>query len=480
MPARFYDVENHHDDEEDFIKKHRDMDLGDGIAVGLALYYNITDIEKLKKLVGKETTFFKRTGFEMALDKVAGVVDGDTVDEITSKRNDFLTRSQLIKKGEGYEKLLTKWFDGKTGELVKGSEKDFIDMLNVFVPEPNQQTVDIANQLIKQAITQLTNIHKKTEDPDNPQNSKVQDEAGDPTANFAQLVANLMSWWGGAAAKADTGVAAVNGMSKLKWVKSYKYKSTDPGRAGPIGNLYGMGNVQEVYVDVLTGMLTVDGKSVMEIVEQKIKDLKSGKSFEEKEKTAHQFNFNLNTAKQYGAAHATNANKIYLMEGGADMPHFHDFVDVNQWGTIRINADKMATEMQDKIIKPVRYAWSTHKMPFHKDVRKRIQDDPKAPEGMKDKYITVSQLENTFSRQVIKIGQEMFKHDMHHKFNMKADDPKAVEYFDTNAHAKFYDEKAGRVYRFKVNENGDYVDKNGKVYNNAKMCMDCGELCLIG
>jgi hypothetical protein len=25
-----------------------------------------------------------------------------------------------------------------------------------------------------------------------------------------------------------------------------------------------------------------------------------------------------------------------------------------------------------------------------------------------------------------------------------------------------------------------YVDKNGKVYNNAKMCMDCGELCLIG
>ena len=110
-------------------------------------------------------------------------------------------------------------------------------------------------------------------------------------------------------------------------------------------------------------------------------------------------------------------------------------------------------------------------MPFHKDVRKLL-DDPKLPKKIKlkdgreipvrDTYMTVTQLENTFSRQAISNIQKIFQHDMHHKFNMDKDDKKSVDYFTANAHAKFFDEKAGRVYRFKVNEKGDYVDKKGK------------------
>jgi hypothetical protein len=255
------------------------------------------------------------------------------------------------------------------GNLKEEAKSKFISMMNVFDSQKNANQNDMAKRFIQLVVADRLDQHKpKTEDvrkADLDINNKLDRLMSDSSAAFAQRLSSFMTFFTGAAARNDIGVNAVNAASKMRWIDFYKQKQGENTRAGGFGNLYNLGTVRSSYSDMMVGMVTVSGKTIMEVFEEKERALKNNATFEERSDISRQLLFNLNDAKQYGSAGPSNSIKIFHQEIEGKEVDFHKFIHVNPLnGHISYKPDAMLDAIQDAIIKPTRYAWSTNRVPF--------------------------------------------------------------------------------------------------------------------
>lgn len=417
-------------------QQEQNMDIGDGVAVGYLMYYNIADIDYLYDKFG-DTNLFTRDGMAAVLRKLAKVTNRD--DESTKKRKmfDYLSLAQLtggIDKDapDAYEQWVNKWYNAE-GKLKQEAEKKFIEMFNVFdPPQKNPNQFDLANKLI-----QLT-LGERIEGPmQHPPGEKLDAILANSSYEFAQQLSYFMTYFSGAAAKGDLKVATVNAASGMRFIKNYKKKQGDESRAGGFGNIFNLGALNQSYIDMMIGLPTVGGKNILEIFEEKEQALKRKASFEEKTAIAKQLVFDLNSARQYGIAGPPNAMKIFDQETTGEEVKFSSFIHINAFGHTTYKPSEMLESLQDKVIKPARYAWNTNKAPYEKDVRMLLDDKAEPP-----LYRTATLFEEMYNPQLRRVIQKIYLHQYGGK-----------EFLD----------KSGNITRYKINDAGKFVDAQNNV-----------------
>lgn len=470
-------------------QREENMDIGDGVAIGYLIYYNMSDFDYLNTKFGEKakhndqikakTSLFTQDGMEAVLRKLGNVNGKDSPAQIKAKMYDILFRGKLTGSlkaddPDGFDKWAKTWYytaedvrrnedpeitkkrdpDVVEGVLKKSARKDFIAMFNVFdPPQKNLNQSDIANSLVNLVVAERLAKEKPRDLSGEAKKKALDDMLSSSSTKFAQLLASFMTFFTGAAAKNDVAVAATNAAAKPRHIDAYKAKQGESSRAGGFGNLYNLGTIKQSYVDMMAGLLTVSKKSILEIFEEKDTAVSKGESFTEKEKIARQLLFDANDAKQYGVAGPPNQVKIFQQEIEGKEVDFHKFIHVDPvTGHVAYKPDAMLDALQDAIIKPTRYAWSTNKVPFHKEVR-MIVDRKKTP----PEYRTGTQLEEMFTPQVLRVIEQTY-------ISANKNDKKVTARYEVRPFLT----KDGEVIRYKVNEEGKFVGKNNEILDPSK------------
>lgn len=441
----------------------RDVTLGDMIGEAFLMYYNITDIKYLQKEFGDLNFFLTKDGLERAIySQLAGTDRTDSKTDDAQKIENFKNprdehgNIDVGKQGENHlmyvqflkNAELEKWeqFFDASGKLINDPtlQMKFLKILNPFDPiQKNQDQLNVVKKLVQQGAAERAGMLKKP--VLNGRNSaEVRWGKMDPASGFGEMMGFLMCYPFGAAAKAEMSIKGANSMVNPYYIKFKKDKMESESKAGNSGGLYTHGLVLSSFTDFVTGLKSVGGDTIIEILEKKHKVLKAGhgnqlnttvevdgkvvtlegdihetpeqrrtRLDELRKRIAKTARFDRNDSQGLAGVGWKNQFKIAELEFSGEEMNFDKFVSIGLHGT-KYDVVGMQKEIKSKWIDPYRKGWDTNKVPF--DVLVDACTDNK-PESGPFVYEKITHAERMLGPQVLEVAQKIWIHEVNNPFN---------------------------------------------------------------
>jgi hypothetical protein len=412
-----------------------DMQLGDAMRNSFLFYYNMTDEKKLRELFPNFDTILSKEVMDNAIKDVM---------RDYNRNPDSDQERAFFEKEAGLDKEILKLY--KDGRVDKENVGKFLWELNVFnPPTKNRIQIAIGRNLIKQLAGEASGLSEK--------NDKS-------SLDFAELTAYLMTFWTGAASRQDVTFTALNAFTKTQHFQGYLRKQADPSRAGGIGNPHEYPSLKQISADPMTGILTNSGKTTIEILEELQKVRSSGGPEDEKKQETREilstWAYSDMSWRQYAPQHLGNAFKEFHDRTSGKEIHIDSFVSYDVFGRLAYDQSKMISELQEGLIKPSRYRWATHKLPYH-----MLEREFKGQKNGKAIYETSSMAESMFGPQVLINAAKMQLREYEVKLKRGTPEQRAEfkEWLGTNG---FLD-KVGRLKPLSA-----IIDKKGRYIRTPK------------
>lgn len=379
-----------------------DTSVGDAVRKAYEIYFYASDFEELQKILGKDSIFFKKEGFENAfkiIEKKAG------------------TDTTISEAGRNF---IDKIF--KDGVL---NPKVFIEEMNPFnnqnKPEFNKS---IIREMVRQAVSEKYGLeyglNKSIEEVEiNGKTKAPEREFLRKDLEYAEAWAWILTRWTGAGARNDTAAIGFDAFTKVMKLRDYRVRQSSEGRAGQFGNEYDLPVFKSLIQDFFNAV-TVEkrpedkGKNItpFELFRQldAIEDDKSLSEEQkkiEKKKISDRMNFEQFTQKAYLANHINRGFEIYHSTMGAEEMKLEEIVKWDPFRGIILDRGKFEEQIKEKFLKPIRYAFSTYaQLDFGKTERvlKKVPKGNDLPE-----YEEVTVAEKIFGPEVLKDLRPMAK-----------------------------------------------------------------------
>lgn len=370
----------------------KDTKVGDAFRNAYLMYYYISDVVKLREIIGQDSKFFKREGMEDAFRIIGG-----------------LKKDESIKPE--HEKIISGLFN-PDGSL---NEARFIHVVNPFNEQnKNDLQIKFGREMVRRAIADKYGleygIDKSMVAQRNRSGALQAPERQFERMNleYAETWAWIISRFTGAAARNDLEGIGFDAQTKyIKFLRSRR-RQTAKSRAGAYGNKYNMGIHKQLTEDFFNGIFIQEmpqDKTISEIekkhnvdkgarrtpfdimvelnlIENEMNKILAGRSItdeglseEEKmrlteldsaKKRLSSVRFDQSTQIGYTANHLGRATSIFHSLMGGEEMHLNEMVKWQQIGPLTgkwvIDENKFEGEFKEKLIKAYRYAYSTYGM----------------------------------------------------------------------------------------------------------------------
>jgi len=368
-----------------------DAKVGEGVRTAYLTYYHLSDLDKLKDLLGEKAALLSRTEYEShiirsevnsvkAIYEAQGkdVREKDELEELGMSTDTEYLRAKQQRKEEvirlireqsdtAESKVIqTKWLGSSEGGsayyLDDLFEKDgtikkraFIGFLNFFTgPETNSQTVSTVREMVRHTIRDLYDPEKKAEDP-------INDSVGGyfEMPQYAEQWAFSMLRWSGAAARNDTGARSYDKWTELQLTQYKRDRDSAESRLSGFGNPYNFELYKQLSPDLFNGIVLQDDKKTtpFELLEKLEK-----KRNEENEYNPHEelsrLEFTQNAMGQFAAVHLDNTFKLLEIITGAEELDFDKFIEYDRYGRMVFNEKDFQEDLKG-FFKTWRNAYST-------------------------------------------------------------------------------------------------------------------------
>jgi hypothetical protein len=249
-----------------------DARLGTGILLAYEMYYNISDLEGLRNLVGDEASMFTQEAIARAVLEVKGEYIGQNLNkdqlveliQRAKKHMETVDDNKTILDSNLYDSegkfvglnppvlqpnLTEKEKEAKMKEY-NSNVKKWIGYINPFFPPQKEMLMlAVTRKIVENQIQELTGLKKSASG-----------------SEIAELHAYLRTYHDSIAARHDTGMGNRNSESKYEFVGApggYQDKQDPRDRAG---NNYNKGILWRTTVGMLHGMPTKNGETVQDIL----------------------------------------------------------------------------------------------------------------------------------------------------------------------------------------------------------------------
>ena len=355
----------------------QDTKVGDAARKAYEVYYYMSDLVKLREILGRDSIFFKKEGLINVFKIIERKSHQDDIDPVNLKQ---------------IEKLFNE--DGSI------KESEFIQFINPFNDQNKPDIViNVARELVRQAIAEKYDLEyglEKRVSEELTKSGKYRAPERDflrINTEYAETWAWILSRFTGAAARNDTNSIGFDAFTKTMQFMKYRIRQSAPGRAGQMGNEYNLGVFKSLTLDFFNGVWVRQGfdekgrttpfELMMQIdsKDKAIEEIKGGKKSEdltseqnaqisalqeEKKKMAKKFRFDVSTQKGYATNHLGRAFEIFHNMLGNEELRLDQIVKYEQFGLYQgrhvIDRTKFEEVLKEKFIKPVRYAFSTYPM----------------------------------------------------------------------------------------------------------------------
>lgn len=414
-------------------KKDIDTNLGNAINTAFLTYFNISDPEKLKSLLGdKASLLLNPDSLRSEIRKVAIEKGFGTGKDIS---NDQVIRFLESVESEANNSAAFLFSDEKIDD--KKMEGKIIDFINIFnLPIKKSDISVIVNNLVKRAIEERYDLGHRDGD------GKLE---SDGSGAYAQLMASFMARPMGAGWRNDLKANANDACAKPGKLEEYRHKMAGEDRAGMLGNPYTIFMIKSTLVDYLNAArsetLLEDENgdvfkddlgnthyySLMQLMEKmhqqgelKIRDLGPGATEEEKKNEreraeeerrkkvieyARKLRPTNDSQRDWAQNHMNRAFEMFHDITESNELDWSKFTDEDAWGNIRLNRGNFEKEFKDHFLKQMRYGYSTYsQLDFSRSVRYYDRS--------KKKWVDAPIAETLFGRQVLDI-EAFWKKDYH-------------------------------------------------------------------
>lgn len=380
-----------------------DTSVGDAVRKAYEIYYYASDFEELQKILGKNSIFFKKEGFENAfkiIEKKAG------------------TDTTISEAGEDFIK---KIFSKEGGAIDPAA---FIEAMNPFnnqnKPEFNKS---IMREMVRQAVAEKYGLeyglNKSTKEVEvNGKTKAPEREFLRKDLEYAEAWAWILTRWTGAAARNDTAAIGFDAFTKVMKLQDYRVRQSNESRAGQFGNEYDLPVFKSLVQDFFDAV-TVEKKSGEKVnttpfeLFRRLDAIEDDKSLSEEEKKnekkkiADRMNFEQFTQKAYLANHINRGFEIFHSTMGAEEMKLEEIVKWDPFRGIILDRGKFEEQIKEKFLKPIRYAFSTYAQLDFGKTERVLKKVPKTGELPEYKEITVA--EKIFGPEVLKDLRPMAK-----------------------------------------------------------------------
>lgn len=283
-----------------------DHKVGAAIVGAYLVYYNLTDTEKLKELMGdKASVLLTREGLKEARDDAAGInwgsdgkarvtqkfnVNGEMVNRIVEKNSEevdairkgmmsdtaidnlfYFNQEEMDKIKEIYRDIARRGFpvpqrtfveagvDEKGKSRWKEVDKDQQEIINEWryikafnfnsSPQIPAEPSLIVRAAIKKFLAEKYDLKVK----DNETGEMLNDGN---SVDFAELFANTMNRWTGAQARNNHSAAGYDAWVALMKTRAYRRKYSESNRSEAFGNPYTVDMIRSLIPDLMTGIRT--------------------------------------------------------------------------------------------------------------------------------------------------------------------------------------------------------------------------------
>lgn len=233
--------------------KTRDMRVGAGTVTSYLAYYYLTDVEKLREILGDNATLLSKEKLTKVRDQQAGVKESDAPDIKATKRNEVLS-----------DKDIAAIFSGANGAI---NEEQFVRKLNIFQsPKIPLKLTKLVRQSIQNDIAHKYKIYLPpgvngsymAEGQEGVEPQKQPHRVDTETVAYADQFAFSMVRWSMAAARNNLTAAGYDYGGKM-YAETYRRKQAGGDYAGSFGISYTVPQFKMLWSDFMTSTKTVDG-----------------------------------------------------------------------------------------------------------------------------------------------------------------------------------------------------------------------------
>jgi hypothetical protein len=218
----------------DFNGRDSDTKLGEALLTMYLAYYNLTDFDMLKEVLGEDSPFFTKNGWINAAAEFAGEKT------IPMTGGVFVPGKFLGAREDEFEKA----FDKETGMVTEKTKSSFLKMINPFYQENPPQTIgQVLKTIIKNSVReQLASKEGNGEQID------------DDSLNYAWLKAYSWFYFSGGAARSNFPKPSGHFMeSRWYYTDAYRLKYMGYGGAG---NPYTVNMFKQIGIPFFEGLLS--------------------------------------------------------------------------------------------------------------------------------------------------------------------------------------------------------------------------------
>lgn len=349
-----------------------DNRVGDALLAMNQIYRNISDKEKLRKILPEDSPLFSAEGFKNAARILLKKGFDEDVTEFGSLRFD----GNRIYSVDPRTKVRTEIFD-ESGKLV--SDDRLIGFLNFF-PEatPNETNELFVRELVKQSAAKLVGFDTGA---DRKEYEKFQAKHGEMKIDEYRKLsrinldwAEVNSWveqrWNGAAARNDTRYRGYDAWTKM-YMQYYRERQSGPGTAGPIGNPEDMQIFRMLSPDMWLAIRTESGEAVQEIFDDlhqaNIELYRYPEGSEQrneiqrrKDKLYAKLRFPRFTQSDWAANGIKRQSEVWHNVLNTEDINFSEIVKRDNWGQLKFDRAKFEEVVKDDFLKKRRYAFSSN------------------------------------------------------------------------------------------------------------------------
>lgn len=372
-------------DEKGSVAYERDNKVGDAELIANDIYYNLSDIEELKDIVGLNGALVTKEGFKRTLflkQILAGKKhewdDGPDEDDGFYDKN--LDNFYILNKETGKKDYIFN----KDGSLNKKNYLAFVNFFNA--PTPDKTTVDFVRDLIRLTIAEKAGIETgfakpgadlqmrrkryedikaKTNIDDAEKDYKRHVNSARINSKFAEYSSFVQQRPLMIAARNDVNRRGYDASTKLDL--NYIVRQSGSGTAGPIGNTEFLKHqiIKNFGVDFVAGLKTESKKSPYEIF-RAIRKVMNNNSLsieqkeEEKSKLLAELRFQDNAASDYSSNGVKRSYDIFHQIVDAHSLDLNKIITRNIFEGIKYNTAEFEKQIKDDFIKPMRYAFSSN------------------------------------------------------------------------------------------------------------------------
>lgn len=374
-------------------EKQIDNNIGKAITTAYLTYYNISDAETLREILGPNTPLLNPVRIQ------------EIIEELEEEED--IPHDQRVENGGSYiNPVLIK---GLQDPDPKKREKAVVDFINIFNHSAKPpRIVNVVRRLLQEALAEQYDLYIRNKDGEYVYlQEQVKDEHGKPiidpatgkpqmrdkldkngkkirkvdsvSVRYAETFALSMARWTGAGARNDVNAVGFDSWAKLQHTDEYRRKQLSRTRGGALGNPYTVHLLKQLGTDFMNGTQVV---AMGEMGERKILSHKttlevlmemeraSKESGEKYYNAASQLVFADNTQRSFMVDHLNRVYAIYSQVITGEEIKLEKFTKYDLVNGLTFDRGPFEEAVKEKFFKPMRYAWSTYAgINFAKEIR---------------------------------------------------------------------------------------------------------------